>query len=142
MLVKDIMTRDVQCGRPGMTIQEAAQKMKDLDVGPLPICGDDDRLSGIITDRDIVIRAVAEGKDPRTTQVRDILTPDIVYCFEDQDVGEAARIMEARQVRRLVVFDHEKRLTGILSLGDLAVKTRDDRLAGEAIEAVSEPVHA
>ena len=142
MLTKDIMTRDVECARPDATIQDAARKMRDLDVGSLPVCGENDRLAGILTDRDIVVRVVADGKDPRTTRVGDTMTPGIVYCFEDQDVTEAAKLMEGQQVRRLAVLDHNKRLVGIASLGDLAVKTRDEELAGEAIEAISEPVHA
>lgn len=142
MLVRDIMTRDVQCVQPETSLDEAARRMRDLDVGPLPVCGEDDRLAGIVTDRDITVRAVAEGKDPRSTKVRDVMTPGILYCFEDQDVVEAAETMEDKQVRRLVVLDHNKRLAGIISLGDLAVKTRDERLAGETIEAVSEPAHA
>lgn len=142
MFVEEIMTRDVECISPDTSVQEAAKKMRDLDIGPLPICGDNDRLVGILTDRDITIRAVAEGKDLKRTQVRDIMSPHIVYCFEDQDVTEAARLMEERQIRRLVVLNRQKRLVGIVSLGDLAVVTHDLRLAGEALEAVSEPVGA
>jgi CBS domain-containing protein len=141
MLIHDIMTRNVECVGPNTTIQDAARKMRDLDCGPLPVCGSDDRLAGIITDRDIAIRAVAEGLDCRTTVVRDVMTPGIICCFEDQDVSEAAHRMEVNQVRRLAVLDHDKRLVGIVSLGDLAVKTRDEMMVGEAIEAVSEPTH-
>ena len=142
MFVRDIMTQGVECVRPDTTIEEAARKMRDLDVGPLPVCGDDDRLAGMLTDRDITVRAIAEGKDPRTTQVCDIMTPEIVYCYEDQDVTEAAKLMETKQIRRLVVLDRNKRLVGIVSLGDLAVKTHNQELAGEAVEAISEPVHS
>jgi CBS domain-containing protein len=142
MLVNEIMTRDVECIRPDTPLQEAARKMRDLNVGPLPICGDDDRLAGILTDRDITVRAVAEGKDPRTTPVRDIMSRGIVYCFEDQDVTQAARLMEEKQIRRVLVLNRDKRLVGIVSLGDLAVDTHDHELAGEALEAVSEPVGA
>jgi CBS domain-containing protein len=118
--------------------------MRDLNVGPLPVCGSDDRLAGMITDRDIIVRAVAEGKDPRATPVREIMTPNVVYCFEDQDVHDAAALMEDNQIRRLVVLNHGKRLVGIVSLGDIAVHTADDQfqLAGEALERISEPVHS
>jgi CBS domain-containing protein len=139
MQVKDVMTSDVECISPDTTLRVAAQKMKELDIGPLPVCGDDDRLTGMITDRDIAIRAVAEGLDPSTAQVRDIMTPNIVYCFEDQDISDAAHMMEQNQIRRLVVLNHDKRLVGILSLGDIAVDTGDEQLAGHTLEAVSEP---
>lgn len=138
MLLKDIMTRDVQVIPPDAPVKVAAEKMKALDVGPLPVC-DGDRLVGILTDRDIAVRAVAEGRDPKRTKVRDIMTPEVVYAFEDQDVEEAARLMRDRQLRRLVVLNREKRLTGIVSLGDLAVETRDKTLAGDVLEKVSEP---
>jgi len=139
MQVKEIMTRGVECTQPATSLQEAARKMLNLEVGPLPVCGDNDRLVGMLTDRDITVRAVAEGLDPKTTRVQDVMTPDIIYCFEDQDVKEAARLMEENQIRRLVVLNRDKRLVGIVSLGDLAVKTRDERLSGEILEQVSEP---
>jgi len=139
MRVKDVMTSGVECTRPDASLQEAARKMRDLDVGPLPVCGDSDRLVGMITDRDIAVRAVADGRDPKAARVRDVMTPDVAYCFEDQDVTEAARLMEDNQVRRLVVLNRDKRLVGIVSMGDLAVKTGDRRLSGEALEQVSEP---
>ena len=140
MQVKEVMSRGVECVRPNATLQEAAQRMRELNVGPLPVCGDDDRLMGMITDRDIAVRAVAEGLDPWTARVRDIMTPTIVYCFDDQDVNEAAQLMTENQIRRLVVLSREKRLVGILSLGDMAVETGDEQLAGHTLEAVSEPV--
>ena len=139
MQVSKVMTRDAECVRPDNTLQEAARKMRDLDVGPMPVCGDNDRLVGMLTDRDIAVRAVADGQDTRTTHVRDVMTPDIIYCYEDQDVGEAARLMKENQVRRLVVLNRDKRLVGIVSLGDLAVDTGDEVLAGSTLEAVSEP---
>jgi CBS domain-containing protein len=133
------MTHGTECIRPDTTVQDAAQKMRDLDVGVLPICGDDDRLVGMLTDRDITVRAVAEGLDPWTTKARDVMTPSIIYVFDDQDVTEAGRLMRENQVRRLIVLNRQKRLVGILSLGDLAVDTGDDELAGMTLEAVSEP---
>jgi CBS domain-containing protein len=93
----------------------------------------------MVTDRDITVRATAAGKDPRTTQVREVMTDDVVYCFDDDDTNEAARLMEEQQIRRLVILDRDKRLVGIISLGDLAVATQDDQLSGEVLERISEP---
>jgi CBS domain-containing protein len=113
--------------------------MKGLDVGALPVC-DHDRLAGMITDRDIVLRALAEGRDPKTTRVREAMTEGVTYCFEDDDVAEAARLMREKQIRRLIVLNRDKRLAGIVSLGDLAVETHDSHLAGHTLEEVSQPV--
>jgi CBS domain-containing protein len=137
MQIKQVMTRGVEVIRPEETLQEAARKMKSIDVGPLPVC-DGDRLVGMITDRDIIVRATAEGRDPKTTPVKEAMTPGIVYAFEDQDIEEAASLMKERQIRRLVVLDRNKRLVGILSLGDIAEDT-DDELSAEVLERVSEP---
>jgi len=112
--------------------------MKNMEVGPLPVC-DHDRLVGMITDRDITVRATAEGLDPWTTHVSEVMTPDVVYCFEDDHVSEAVRLMEEKQIRRLVVLSRDKRLVGIVTLGDLAVETGDAALSAHALEAVSEP---
>jgi CBS domain-containing protein len=116
--------------------------MKTLDVGPIPVC-DGDRIQGMLTDRDITIRATAEGRDPNTTRVREVMTPDVVYCFEDQDVREAAHVMEERQIRRLIVLNRDKRLVGIVSLGDLATQTDDEELdsseLSETLSGVSVP---
>jgi|SwirhirootsSR3_FD_contig_31_18524585_length_934_multi_3_in_0_out_0_2 CBS domain-containing protein len=138
MQVSQIMTRHVECTRPDASLQEAAIKMRQLEIGPLPVC-ENDHIAGIVTDRDITVRATAEGLDPKTTLVREVMTPSIVYCFDDQDVEEAAKLMRDLQVRRLAVLDRNKRLVGIVSLGDLAVETGDDRLVGETLEVVSEP---
>jgi CBS domain-containing protein len=112
--------------------------MDALKVGPLPVC-DGDRLGGMLTDRDITVRATAAGLDPKTTRVRDVMTDEVLYCFEDQNTDEAARIMAEQQIRRLVILNRDKRLVGIVSLGDVAVQTGDDRLSGEVLERVSEP---
>jgi CBS domain-containing protein len=132
------MTRDVDVIFPDATLEEAALRMDKRNVGPLPVC-DGNWLVGMATDRDITVRATAEGKDPRTTPVRDVMTHDVVYCYEDQEVHEAARVMEDHQIRRVPVLNRDKRLVGIVSLGDLAVSTRDDALSGEVLERVSEP---
>lgn len=138
MKISEILTPNPQCISPETTLASAAQKMKSLDVGMLPIC-EKDRLVGTVTDRDIIIRAVASGANPNTATVREAMTPEIVYCFDDEDVEDAAELMEQKQVRRLPVLSRDKRLVGILSLGDLAVRTQRDKLAGEVLERVSEP---
>lgn len=138
MQVSDVMTRNAECTRPDATLQEAAERMKALDVGSLPVC-DNDRLVGVLTDRDITVRSVSDGHDPRTDHVRDVMTPMVFYCFEDQDVTEAAQLMREKQVRRLAVLNRDKRLAGIVSLGDLAVEAGNQLLVGEALEGISEP---
>src|SRR5262252_10384553 len=120
MQLKEIMTPGVEVIAPEATIREAAEKMRHLDIGPLPVC-DGERLVGMLTDRDITVRAVADGRDPVTTQVREVMTSDIVYGFDDQDVQDAARLMEQYQIRRLPVLNRSKDLVGIVALGDLAV---------------------
>ena len=113
-------------------------RMKDLDVGALPVC-ENDKLVGVVTDRDIAVRSVAAGHNPQDDHVQDVMTRGIVYCFDDQDVRDAARIMHEKQVRRLPVLNRNKRLVGIVSLGDLATATGDEALAGHALEGISEP---
>jgi CBS domain-containing protein len=138
MQVFEVMTRNVECTQPSASILDAARQMKKLDVGALPVCGGQERLIGMITDRDIVLRCVADGRDLEETKVQDIMTPDIEYCFEDQPVEHAARLMHDMQIRRLVVLDDNHKLCGIVSLGDLAVDT-DERLVGSALEGISQP---
>lgn len=139
MQVHDIMTTHVEVIHPDATLKEAAQKMSQLDIGPLPVC-DGTQLVGMLTDRDITIRATAQGCDPKTTRVREAMTAEVVYCFEDQDVKTAAQMMEMRQIRRVPVVNRNKELVGIVSLGDLAVETGDRELVSETLEQVSEPV--
>jgi CBS domain-containing protein len=138
MRVSEVMTPGVECTSADATLQEAAAKMKALDVGPLPVC-DNDRLVGMVTDRDITVRATAEGEAPTDVRVRDVMTPEVIYCFEDALIGNAALLMQQKQVRRLVVLNRDKRLVGIVSLGDLAVDVGDEQLAAITLEAVSEP---
>jgi CBS domain-containing protein len=138
MQVRDVMTRNVECVTPDDTIQTAAGKMRDLDVGPMAVC-DHDRLAGILTDRDITVRATAEGKDPAACKVRDVMTPDVVYCFDDQEVKDAADTMAARQIRRLLVLNRNKRLVGIVSMADLAVDAGREAKPAETLKQVSEP---
>jgi CBS domain-containing protein len=141
MIVRDVMTREVECTSPEATLQQAALRMRELDVGLLPVCGHD-RLTGTISDRDMVIRAVADGRDPKTFTVYDVMTPEVVYCFEDQDLSTAAQLMQEKQIRRLPVLSRDKRLVGIISLGDVAVESHNDRLSGHTLAAVSEHAHS
>lgn len=138
MQLRDVMTRDVEVIRPDAPIREAAQKMREIDVGPIPVC-DGERVIGLITDRDITIRAVADGCDPNKTAVRDVMTPGLTFCFEDQNLEQAAALMAERQVRRLPILDQNKRLVGIVSLGDLACEGHDEARAGRTLEEVSSP---
>jgi len=135
--LKDLMSRDVKVISPDMTIRDAAKKMRDGDFGMLPV-GEDDRMIGTISDRDIAIRAVAEGKDTGT-KVRDVMSEGIAWAFEDDSVEEAAKIMSKRQVRRLPVVDRDKRLVGIVALGDFAVESSEIRPAAEALSEISKP---
>src|SRR5262245_35405580 len=138
MHVNDVMTRDVECISPETTVQEAARKMKALNVGLLPIC-DNHRLAGMLSDRDITVRVTAQGRVPGTTKVREAMTPEVVFCFEEDSIRDAAQLMERRQIRRLLVLDRSKRLVGIFSLGDLAATTHSQPLAGNVLERVSVP---
>jgi CBS domain-containing protein len=137
MNVSDYMTRDVTVVGPNDTLQQAAKIMGQLDCGCLPV-GENDRLVGMITDRDIAIRAVAEGKDPVQTRVRDVMTREIRYCFEDDLLTDATDLMSELQLRRLPVISREKRLVGIVSLGDIA-REDEPRQAGEALQGISRP---
>ena len=136
MKVSDAMTRHVRVASPGDTIRDAARIMADLDTGVLPV-GENDRLVGMITDRDIAVRAVAEGRGP-DTPAREVMTPDVRYCFEDDDVDDVIRTMADNQVRRLPVMNRDKRLVGIISLGDLAI-SQGGQEAGEALGGISRP---
>jgi CBS domain-containing protein len=123
---------------PEASLYEAAEKMRHLDIRPFPVC-DGERVVGMLTDRDITVRAVAAGRDPRMTPVRDIMTPDVVYGFEDQDVQDATRLMEQYQIRRLPVLNRSKQLVGMVALGDLAMHAGTQPGAAEVLEQVSEP---
>ena len=138
--LREVMTANVDVIHPDASLDEAAAKMKASDIGALPVC-DDDHVVGMLTDRDIVIRVIAEGRNPREETVRTAMTADIAYCFDDDDVQEAAMLMVDKQIRRLVVLNRDKRLVGIVSLGDIAVQTQDAQLGGEVLEYVSEPTN-
>ena len=136
MQVRDAMSDDVQIASPNQSIRDAASLMAKIDAGVLPV-GDNDRLVGMITDRDIALRAIALGKGP-DTPVRDVMSQDVKYCFEDDDVDDVAQNMADIKVRRLPVLNKSKRLVGIVSLGDLAVADGPAN-AGEALCGISEP---
>ena len=138
MPLKEIMTPHVEVIAPKASISEAAQKMSHLDIGPLPVC-EGERLVGMLTDRDITVRAVAAGRDPVTTLVREVMTPDLIYGFEDQGLEDAARLMEQYQIRRLPVLNRSNQLVGMVALGDLAVHAGTRPVAAEVLEQVSEP---
>ena len=139
MKLKEIMTRDVEVIQPNDNLQTAAQKMRDRDIGFLPVC-DGDRLVGVLTDRDVIVRAMAEGMESKAIVGRDLVTSPAIYCFDDQSVDEAAKLMHDNQIRRLVVLNRgNKRMVGVVSLGDLAVNV-GDKLSGDVLQSVSEPV--
>src|ERR1700704_5368823 len=136
MKVSDIMTRDVHLLSPEQTIREAASIMADIDTGALPV-GDDDRLIGMITDRDIVVRAVAQGRSA-DTKVADVMSREVLYCFDTDNIDDVARNMGKARVRRLPVVNRDKRLVGIVSLGDLA-RNDDATNIGQTVTRVSTP---
>lgn len=140
MLVSEVMHNVVRTISPNSSLAAAAQEMRDGDFGVLPVSQGEDLL-GMITDRDIVTRAVAEGRDVNQTPVREAMTRDVLTCFYDDDVDIAAKLMSERQIRRLAVVDHEKHLVGVLSLGDLARTGGVSDDAGLALTGVSEPRH-
>src|SRR5690242_3903099 len=136
MRVSEAMTREVRVADPGQSIREVAKIMAEIDAGALPV-GENDRLVGMITDRDIAIRAVAQGKGP-DTPVREVMSTDkVLYCYEDDELDDVAKNMGDVQVRRLPVVNREKRLVGIVSLGDLAKSER--KSAAKAVSGVSKP---
>lgn len=139
MKVHEIMTAHPRCIAPDNTLVEAAGLMRELDVGALPIC-DNDRLAGMVTDRDIVLRGTADGRDPNSAEVREVMSSGIIYVYADQPVEAAARIMEEKQIRRLPVLNREKRLVGIVSLGDVATSS-NPAFSGTALRDVSRSPH-
>ena len=134
--IKDIETQYPQVIGPEAGLMEAAQKMKEFDVGVLPVC-EGHQLIGLLTDRDITVRATAEGRDPWRTKVREVMTPGVLWCYEDQEIAQCVELMERKQIRRLPVMNRRQNLVGIVSLGDLAVRSHDERLAGEVLNRVS-----
>jgi CBS domain-containing protein len=139
MLVREAMSRRAETIGPDETLQAAARKMRELSIGALPVC-EHDRLVGMVTDRDIVVRSLVDGRDPTKATVRTSMTPQVFYCFEEEPLHNAARLMEDHSIRRLMVLDQQKRLVGLLSADDLALVARG--LAADVIERSREPDRA
>ncbi|HJT19211.1 MAG TPA: CBS domain-containing protein [Nitrospira sp.] len=137
-LIRDVMTPQVEVISPDATAEDAADRMKQLNIGVIPV-RDEQGLVGMLTDRDLVVRVMGAHRDPKGVLVGEVMTPDIVYGFEDQDVQEAAMLMADKQIRRLPVLNRQRDLVGILSLGDLAVHGQDQHLSGEVLHDVSQP---
>ena len=140
MQVKEIMTCYVEMINCDAKIIDAAQKMKSLDVGALPVC-EGDSLVGVITDRDITVRAIARGMSPTTTVINDIMTPEVFYVFEEDNINEAAKLMEEEGTHRLLVLSSDNKPVGFITLADFAVKAGDEHLTWEILERLSEPAH-
>lgn len=138
MKVNEIMTAEVQVIRPETNLQEAAQFMRSLGVGALPVC-DGNKIVGMLTDRDIVVRGVADGMDLTATTAADCMTEKISYCFDDEDLEQAQLQMQEKQLRRLPVVNRDKKLVGIISIGDLAIKVDEPTKLGRTIQEISEP---
>lgn len=138
MLVKEVMTSKMRSVTPDLSVQECARMMRDLEIGSLPV-SKDGQLIGMITDRDICCRAVADGRDLAKTKAAEIMSKDVSWCFDDQDCADAAHLMEDKHIRRLTVLNREKAPVGLLSVDDLARCSHD--LAGEVLEAASGPMH-
>jgi CBS domain-containing protein len=136
--LREVMTEGAETISPDASVKEAAVKMEVLNIGPLVVC-EGERILGIVTDRDITVRAVASGKDPNTTAVRDVMTAEVACGYTDQPISEAAELMKEREIRRLPVLDHDNRLVGIVSLGDVAVHGAEPSVAAEVLEKVSQP---
>lgn len=136
--LREIMTRTVEVVRPEAPVFEAASAMRRLGVGFLPVC-DGRRLEGTLTDRDVVLRTVAESRDPQVATVREAMSKELVYAFEDDTTEQAAGLMRQHQIRRLPIVDRSRNLVGVVSLGDLATEAGDDRLSGATLERISEP---
>ncbi len=136
MLISDVMTREVESIGPDDSLQQAARMMHQFGVGTLPVV-ENHSVVGVVTDRDIILRAVAQGLDPAKTTVRTAMSEEVVGCFEDQEVEAAARLMQSKQIRRVLVLDRDKKLVGIITLADLASDAVDSQRAGEILQEVS-----
>ena len=132
--LKDLMSPDVKIIGPDVSIQEAASQMRDGDFGMMPVGDDKGGLIGTISDRDIAIRAVADGQDIRKTTARDVMSTQVYYCFDDQDISECGRSMQSQGVRRMLVLDRNKNLVGVVSLGDIAAKSGEAPLTAETLK--------
>lgn len=132
MLVRDIMTARTESVKPGLSLQEAARKMREMNIGSLPVW-EDGKLLGMLTDRDVCCRAVADGRDPILTKVGEIMSRNVTSCFNDDEIAEAAKLMEDKRIRRLAVLNHDRTIAGLLSIDDLAHHSSE--LAGHVLDA-------
>jgi len=137
MKIREAMCTDFKIIKPTTTLREAAEYMRQCDCGYLPV-GENDRLTGAVTDRDIIIHGIAAGHSPDEVKVKDIMTQKIVYCFEEDDVKNAAEIMKQDQIRRLVVLNEDKRMTGVITIGDIARASNDNQLTGDIETSVAQ----
>jgi CBS domain-containing protein len=135
MKVKEAMHKGVKWCDPDTPVSEIARLMREQDIGAVPI-GENDRLIGMVTDRDIVCRSCTNGRDPDMVKAREVMTPDIIYCVEDQEVSDALHLMEDKKIRRLPVLNAKKRMTGMLTLGDIA-HSAPQAMVGELCQAVA-----
>jgi CBS domain-containing protein len=135
MKVSEIMTTNVECVTPETSVSELAEKMKSLDVGFLGVC-DADRIAGTVTDRDIVIRGIAGGKDLNSIKARDIMSKEVHWCFENDDVKDVAEKMRDKEVRRMLLLNQNKRLVGVVSIGDIAKV--EEQESGKTLKDISE----
>ena len=142
MTCNEVMTKDPKTCAPTDTVQRAAQLMKTEDVGPIPIVGDNGKLEGIITDRDIVLKVVAEGQDPKTTKLADVMSTDLITCTTDGDIEKTLDLMEDNQVRRIPVVDASGRLVGIISQADIATRLDEPEKTAELVEDISKAAAA
>ena len=136
MRIAELMN-PVETIEPDASVRQAAERMRDLEIGSLPVC-DGDRLVGVVTDRDITIRSTAAGTDPGSCRVDQVMTPHVDYCLADDDVQSAIDVMEGKQIRRLPVLDRDHRLVGTVALGDLALTVNPEH-SGQALRKISEP---
>ncbi len=138
MQVKEIMTSEFEMINSSDSVMNAAKKMQSLNIGFLPV-REENRIVGIITDRDIVIRCLAEGKQASDTAVSEVMSSETAGCSAESDISEAAQIMKDNKIRRLIVLDRENRPAGVISLGDIAAKSHIENLVGETLQGVSQP---
>ena len=140
MLARDLMTRNVECLTPETTIALVARTMKLMDIGFVPIC-EGDRLIGTVTDRDIVLRGIADGQDMGNCTAREVMTSEVFWCYDDHTADEVASFMADQEIRRVLILDRSKRLVGVISIGDLAKRGEQEK-AGEAIGSIAEAPRA
>jgi CBS domain-containing protein len=138
MLIKEIMSEKPICLSPDTSLKDAAKEMEKIDAGFIPV-EENGQIIGIVTDRDIAIRAVSDGQDPNSTTVKEIMSTEVISCLEDDDIKKAADMMRQKQIRRLIVLNKNKELVGILSLGDIVTNSEDIQLSGKLIKDISEP---